>query len=446
MITSSAASQVNAPAEEPTRRPQLDDSPLPVETSPVTFFDNFGSPTLAFALSLGRRGVPLHFYGDGAGRWSRYCSRRNVCPPVDDADRFIPWLRRRVQSGEIQRVAPTTDLLAYYISMLREDFQPEVRRTIPPLVEMERSLIKTRFSDVCMRSGQPVPSTDFPDEVERGAIAAERLGFPLMVKPKSHLVAGDERGRLVRDMDQFREAYRQYPVAQGHESLAERYPELRWPLLQKYIPSAQTRVFSISGYKDLHGGIIAASLSCKRRQWPPHTGISTAQVSWNDPRILTRGLQTVDKLVSCGLFELELLESGADLLAIDLNPRGFGFMGLDIALGNDLPWLWMQSTFRPLESKVYTDPRQILECRLPLPHLISRCVNAVFGIRSPRELEATYQEPKGKPILMLGDWHDPLPTLLANLKLLRHPGSLVKPYVHAAMVERQRLQMLAGST
>ena len=50
-------------------------------------------------------------------------------------------------------------------------------------------------------------------------------------------------------------------------ALAERYPELRWPLLQKYIPSARTRVFSISGYKDLHGGILASSLSCKRRQW-----------------------------------------------------------------------------------------------------------------------------------------------------------------------------------
>jgi hypothetical protein len=95
-------------------------------------------------------------------------------------------------------------------------------------------------------------------------------------------------------------------------------------------------------------------------------------------------------------------------------------MGLDIALGNDLPWLWMQSTFRPLESTVYTDPRQMLECRLSLPFLISRCVNAVFGIRRPRELEATYREPKGKPILMLGDWHDPLPALVANLKLLRH--------------------------
>src|SRR5436305_783558 len=117
--------------------------PLPLTSHPVALIDNFGSPTLSFAVSLGSRGVPLHFYGSGAGRWSRYCSRRAACPPVEDADRFLPWLRRRIRSGEIQRVAPTTDLIAFYVSMFREAFAHEVRRTIPPLLELERSLIKS---------------------------------------------------------------------------------------------------------------------------------------------------------------------------------------------------------------------------------------------------------------------------------------------------------------
>jgi D-aspartate ligase len=415
------------------------------KTSPVALIDNFTSPTLSFAVSLGRRGIPLHFYGSGAGRWSRYSSRRATCPPVEDADRFLPWLRRKVQSGEIQRVAPTTDLIAYYISMLREDFPPDVRRTIAPLVELERALIKTRFGAACVRAGQPVPATDAPDDIERGVAAGERLGFPLMLKPKSHLVVGDERGRVVRNLQELRAAYRPYEIAPGRESLAERYPELRWPLLQKYIPSARTRVFSISGYKDLHGGILASSLSCKRRQWPPDTGISTAQFSWNDARILSRGLETVDKLVSCGIFELELLESGTELLAIDLNPRAFGFMGLDIALGNDLPWLWFQSTFGPLDVKLHCDPRATLECRLPIPYTISRCINALLGVRTPREYESPYNDiPQGATVPMLGDWHDPVPMLLSNLRLLRHPGSLIRPYVRAALFERKRLQILAG--
>jgi hypothetical protein len=73
-------------------------------------------------------------------------------------------------------------------------------------------------------------------------------------------------------------------------------------------------------------------------------------------------------------------------------------------------------------------------------------VNAVFGIRSPQEHTATFEAPEGQPVLMLGDWQDPVPTLLANLRLLRHPGSLVRPYIRAARAERRRLQMLEGNT
>jgi hypothetical protein len=274
-------------------------------------------------------------------------------------------------------------------------------------------------------------------------------------------VVGDERGRVLNDLRELREYYRPYEIPQGRESLAERYPELVWPLLQKYVPSARTRVFSVSGYKDPDGGIIAASLSCKRRQWPPDTGISTSQVSAADARILSRGLETVDKLVSCGIFELELLESGTELLAIDLNPRAFGFIDLDIALGNDLPWLWFESTLRPLTAGTATGNTQplpvplgaapgvrqpkVIECRLPIPYTISRCINALFGVRSadeskPDAVTAT------RVIPMLGHWDDPLPMLLANLQQLRHPGSLIRPYIAAAIAQRRRSQILAGST
>ena len=430
--------------------------PLPVTASPVALIDNFGSPTLSFAVSLGSRGVPLHFYGSGAGRWSRYASRRAKCPPVEDADRFLPWLRRRVRSGEIQRVAPTTDLIAFYVSMLREDFTPEVRRTIPALVELERAVIKTRFGVACARTGQAVPVTEAPDDAPAGVATAERLGFPLMMKPKSHLVVGDERGRVLNDLRELREYYRPYEISPGRESLAERYPELVWPLLQKYVPSARTRVFSVSGYKDPDGGIVAASLSCKQRQWPPDTGISTSQVSAADARILSRGLETVDKLVSCGIFELELLESGTELLAIDLNPRAFGFIDLDIALGNDLPWLWFESTLRPLTAGAATGnplplsapltavPPKVIECRLPIPYTISRCINALLGVRSADETEPNAVTAT-RVIPMLGHWDDPLPMLLANLQQLRHPGSLIRPYIAAAVAQRRRSQILDGS-
>src|SRR5579871_5701834 len=92
------------------RQDSLDGGRMP----PVALFDNNWAPTMTFAYSLGRRGVPLHVYGAGASRWSRYCARRRSCLPVEDAERFLPWLRERIRSGEITRVAPTTDLIAYY--------------------------------------------------------------------------------------------------------------------------------------------------------------------------------------------------------------------------------------------------------------------------------------------------------------------------------------------
>ncbi len=96
----------------------MNGKPLPA----VAIFDNYWATTLAFVRSLGEKGVPLHVYGKGAGRWSRYCTAHSPCPPIDEADLFLPWLRDRVRSGEITRVAPTTDLIAYYVSVLREEF------------------------------------------------------------------------------------------------------------------------------------------------------------------------------------------------------------------------------------------------------------------------------------------------------------------------------------
>ncbi len=129
-----------------------DTAELPAES--VAIFDDYWSPTLSFAASLGRRKVPLHFYGDGAGKWSRYRTQRLPCPPIENADRFVPWLERRIRSGEIHRVAPTTDLIAFYTALLRDEFAPQVRRTIAPLEEIERCLLKTILRG-CLRAHRP---------------------------------------------------------------------------------------------------------------------------------------------------------------------------------------------------------------------------------------------------------------------------------------------------
>jgi predicted ATP-grasp superfamily ATP-dependent carboligase len=401
-------------------------------THPVAVINNDWAPTLAFAVSLGRRGVPLYFYGPGAGRWSRYSKGSGACPPVSDASRFLPWLRSRVKAGEITRLAPTTDLIAYYLAVLRDEFPVEVRRAITPLSEIERCLIKTRFSTACENAGQLVPDQAAPDNLADAVEAARTLGYPLIIKPKSHLVVGtSQRGQLVHDEACLRRAYRPYPVAPGQEPLAANYPDLRWPLLQRYLPAAQRCVYSISGIKDPESGMVTALLTSKQSQWPPDIGVSTVQAVCNDQSILDAGLKTVDQLISRGIFELEVVLDGDKLVAIDLNPRAFGFIFLDMAVGNDLPWLWWQTTLATVKPLPMPKERFGLECRFVVPYYFDRAIHNLFG---PRSHPANAGVSKSW-ISMLGHRNDPLPMLLANARLLRllpHPGGLLRPFFAAA--------------
>ncbi|MEP6547781.1 MAG: hypothetical protein ABJD53_09980 [Gammaproteobacteria bacterium] len=392
----------------------------------VAVFDNYWATTLAFALSLGRQGVPLHFYGKGAGRYSRYCTRRFPCPPVEDAARFLPWLSEKIRSGQITRIAPTTDLIAYYSSRLRDEFPASVRGSIAPLAEIEACLIKTRFAEHSAIDGQSALATASPDDLDGAIATASQWGYPIILKPKSHLVVGSaERGRLVRNIAELTLYYHRYQVHPGQEGLAEMYPELCWPLIQRYLPAARQRVYSVSGVKDAKAGVLAASVSYKREQWPPDVGVSTIQIACEDERILNAGLQVVDRLLSCGIFELELVTDHDRLYAIDLNPRAFGFVALDIARGADLPWLWFRSTLGETQPWVKQAPRAALVARHGLIHFMKHITGSAAS-DEPGRVERRDPALPRVAISMLGSWSDPVPMLISNLYLLRHPRSLMR--------------------
>ncbi|MGO9935858.1 MAG: hypothetical protein ACLPV8_29175 [Steroidobacteraceae bacterium] len=393
----------------------------------VAIFDNYWGATLAFARSLGRQGVPLNFYGSGAGRWSRYCAQHFRCPPVGNADEFQPWLREQVRSGAITRIAPTTDLIAFYASDLRCEFPPEVQRTIAPLEEIEACLIKSRFAAASAVPAAPALATMQADGIDNAKAAAQKLGFPVMLKPNSHLVVGfEERGKLLLNESDLKRHFRRYDVTPGQERLAGAYPELRWPLLQRYLPSARNRVYSVSGIKDADGGVLSACVSYKCAQWPPHVGVSTLQIGCEDARILERGLLIVNQVLSRGIFEIELLVDGEDLYPIDLNPRGFGFLELDMARGSDLPWLWYRSTLERLTPAAGQILRTCVEAHSSMLYF----TRPFFARQKPDGASET-DEPHDvgvsrSAISMLGHWTDPLPMIVSRLALLRHPRSLIR--------------------
>jgi predicted ATP-grasp superfamily ATP-dependent carboligase len=392
---------------------------------PVAIFDNYWGVNLAFARSLGRQKVPLHFYGSGAGRWSRYCSQQRPCPTVENASLFLPWLRDRLRSGEIVRVAPTTDLMAFYISSLRSEFDPEVQRTIAPLAEIENCLIKTRFASVSAGEDELQLPTVTANSLESASTAASSLGYPLMLKPNSHLVVGSaERGTVVRNREELPRHFVRYDAVPGQEEIARAYPEVQWPLIQRYLPSARNRVYSVSGFKDVDGGVLSACVSYKQGQWPPDVGVSTMQIGCEDTRILEYGLGIVAKVLSRGIFEIEVVADGDNLYAIDLNPRAFGFIALDIARGSDLPWLWYRSTLE----RVAPAPSAVRHFSIAARNLM---LPFMRSLTRRRRLGANGEERRDPAlpratISMLGYWSDPLPMIVNRLYDLRHPRSFLR--------------------
>ena len=395
----------------------------------VAVFETEAPSSLIFLQALGSRGVPIHVYGPGRfppGRLSPHCVMAARCPDPRRFDEFQTWLSERLQRRELARVAPTSDLIAYHCAALRDAFPPEVRDTIPGLDEIEDILIKSRFNARCEALGIPVPRTWYPESPAEAAALASELPYPVMIKPRSHLGVGmNYRGAVVHDAASFLAAFGPRPAAPGQEPLLDRYPELRWPMVQEFLPGARG-VHSLCGMRDHRAGIVADAAVCKTDQWPPGVGIATRFVTTDDPDTITAGRRVIDALLVHGLFCIELLVDGDRRLPIDLNPRAYLALSLDIARGHDLPDLWYRSTLgEPLT--VQPPPVHSVEWRRqPLFHL-SHWARVLGGPGRRRKLRR-YRALLGAPAVG-GTEGSPLSVRLAcELRLLRHPRSLVRPY------------------
>jgi hypothetical protein len=136
-------------------------------------------------------------------------------------------------------------------------------------------------------------------------------------------------------------------------------------------------------------------------------------------------------VLGSGIFELEVLVDRAtgEHQAIDLNPRGFGQMTLDIAVGHDLPRLWYQSvTGAPLDEIAPTTRRP----RIWHDGVSSYAGLAVGVARGPARLKRlgravdVVRSPKVGAAFA---WSDPLPGLAFGLGHLRHPRAFVRQFL-----------------
>jgi predicted ATP-grasp superfamily ATP-dependent carboligase len=277
--------------------------------------------------------------------FSRYTARRLRCPPTDDAERLVEWLAtlpRREGPGPYV-VYPTSDeivvLLASHRAALSKHFvfyQPDLRTTW-------RVLDKKNLLEEARAAGLEVPDTWFPRDAGDARRVAREADGPLMIKPRTQVMLshhskgilvtdGADGSHLVREYDRFRRENAYAPW------MVRTFPELTQPLVQRYHGDASQCVYSIAGFRDVSGRHLAMSGSVKVLQRPTGMGIGlcfeSAAVA---PDLARRTAQLLERLGYFGVFELEFLRDGERSMLIDMNPRFYNQLALDIARGLDLP-------------------------------------------------------------------------------------------------------------
>lgn len=410
---------------------------------PVAVFDAAFPPGVAMIRSLGGAGVEVRAFDHVArasGRFSRRATSFALAPDPSATDEFIDWLHERVDDGTIGLVAPTSDHVAYAAAVVGHRVGVDLsggvggHRGVDAVLDC---LFKDRFAARLDELGFPTPAWAAPTNVDEAADAAGRIGYPVVLKPRSHVGVGATRGAVAREERELRALWEPHPSGPGREAVFERHPGLDLPLVQQMIEGSQIECVSISGFVE-RGQVTAASTIRKVDQWGGRLDVGTAFEVTDDPSWLGDALALVEKMLDTGIFELELLvdRSTGEYWAIDLNPRGYGQISLDIRRGNDLPVLWYaNATGAAVHSTVRPDLR-VRRWRMAVPFYAGIAVSLALGPHRAHAAGALMRALSSPAAGAVHSWRDPLPGVAMLGWLIRHPRGLVRPHVAAANERR----------
>ena len=300
--------------------------------------------SLAAVRSLGRVGVPVVVADDKRmtpASFSRYATRVLRCPPVAHADAMLRWLLRFGARERRMVLYPTSDEMAFLLSRHHAELQKYFALYQPDLGTILRVLDKRLLLEAARDAGVDTPATFFPSSrAEAERFAREDPG-PLLVKPRTQLFLEHHRKGVLaqgssrdigRAFDAFRQDNRYLPP------IRDQYPELSEPMLQRYYPEATESIHSLSGFRSRNGEHLAMLGAVKLLQRPRRLGVGLCFESADVPHEVRAGAaRLLEVLGYYGVFELEYIRAGDRHLLIDMNPRFYNQLQLDVSRGLDLP-------------------------------------------------------------------------------------------------------------
>lgn len=300
--------------------------------------------TLAAARAFGKAGLCVTVADENRrarALYSRYVNGRLVHPQLSPRGALVDWLVEWGTRHPGAFLYPSNDHLAWLFALERERLSKVFAMFSPGEDVVITLLDKKRLHTACETAGIDVPDTAvFADNVT-DATVTRTPKFPVLLKPRTQVYQQrGMKGFIAHDLVQLRTALRHFrELVVYAPELTHRYPDIAEPMVQEYLPAAESEIISISGYAD-EGGVIAARGAVKVLQRPRKAGIGLCFEDRPVETALVEKLSALCKTVGYyGVFEAEFVPHRNRLLLIDFNPRFYSQMGFDIARDLSLPLL-----------------------------------------------------------------------------------------------------------
>ena len=288
---------------------------------------------LAVVRSLGRLGLEVHAAASNTASpafSSRYI--RMVHPLPCDTTDPVSWkhhLDRVIAEHGVTMLVPTSD--SSLVKLYEEKERLGSARVVAP-----NSDAFTAFTDklatraLAQKCAVPVTRCESLDDCSSPATLVERLGFPMVLKPRASYVLGD--------VVQKRSASVIRTEAELLDALGG--PAAKDSFMEAYFDGVGVGVSIIADR-----GEVLYAYQHRRLASRSETGPSTSRISEAvDPDLLkhVRALAEATVLTGVAMFEFRVDRRTGDHVLLEVNPRFWGSLPLAVSAGADFPAMLFQ--------------------------------------------------------------------------------------------------------
>lgn len=309
----------------------------------VLVLDGHLRSSLAVIRTLAGRGITVTSGADtrfATAHFSTHVSDTFVYPSAELApevfrDAVLQYLS---EHPSIDALFPVGHYTTRCLSEYKEAFQAETAVPVPDYRTFRGAWNKANTLRTAAEIGIPHPETAFPESLSEAVDSADRIGYPLVVKPRT---ASGSRGlSFVSEEDQLGDAYES--ACQFDES----------PLLQEVIPKHGDGIGTAFLFDD---GTMKADFAYRRlREYPPGGGPSTLRESIDGTEVREYGRRLLEHLDWSGVAMVEFKRDPRDGTPklMEINPRFWGSLALPVHAGVEFPWLlWQYSQGLPIDEQ-----------------------------------------------------------------------------------------------